>query len=351
MRRSRLSLGALNTGQALIIAAAITALMVLAAHKVVAGALSLGDLVMINAYMIQLFLPLNFLGFVYREVKRALADIARMFNLLEVAGAITDTSGAKALPPGQPSIEFRAVDFGYTPQRRILNGVSFSVPAGRKLAVVGPSGAGKSTLARLLFRFYDVGAGAILVGGVDIRKLALASLRAHIGVVPQDSVLFNDSIYYNIAYGRPGADQHAVEQAARLAHLDHFIARLPRGYDTVVGERGLKLSGGEKQRIAIARTMLKDPAILVFDEATSSLDSQAERAILTAMRELAAARTTLVIAHRLSTVVDADEILVLDQGRIVERGRHAALLAANGLYASMWRIQRQKRGGGSATVA
>ncbi|MDN5939213.1 MAG: ABC transporter ATP-binding protein/permease, partial [Salinisphaera sp.] len=274
LRKSRLSLGVLNSGQALIIAGAITALMVLAAQRVVVGALSLGDLVMINAYMIQLFLPLNFLGFVYREIKRALADIARMFRLLDLQPGIVDGPDAAPLQVTRPTIEFQDVGFGYAADRRILHGVSFAVGAGRKLAVVGPSGAGKSTIARLLFRFYDVDAGAIRVDNRDLRALTQASLRAAIGVVPQDTVLFNDSIYYNIAYGRPDAGRAEVERAARLAHLDGFIAALPRGYETLVGERGLKLSGGEKQRIAIARTMLKDPAILVFDEATSSLDSR-----------------------------------------------------------------------------
>ncbi|MDT0636215.1 ABC transporter ATP-binding protein/permease [Salinisphaera sp. W335] len=341
LRRSRLSLGLLNVAQALIIGGAITAMMILAGRQVVDGAMTVGDLVMINAYMLQLFLPLNFLGFVYREIKRALADISRMFQLLDVEPAIADAPDAVPLAVSQPAVRFDRVSFGYRSDRPILRDVSFEIPAGRKIAVVGASGAGKSTLARLLFRFYDVDAGAITVDGTDIREVTQDSLRAAIGVVPQDTVLFNETIEYNIRYGRPEADRVAVERVARLAHLDAFIAALPEGYDTMVGERGLKLSGGEKQRIAIARTMLKDPAILIFDEATSSLDSHAERAILDAMRDVAADRTTLVIAHRLSTVVDADEIVVLDHGRVVERGRHAALLAVDGRYASMWQLQRQ----------
>lgn len=342
LRRSRLSLGLLNTGQALIIAAAITGMMLLAASQVVEEQMTLGDLVLVNAYMIQLFLPLNFLGFVYREIKRALADIARMFQLLDENAAIRDADDAGPLNAIQPVVRFEHVDFGYSADRRILENVNFDIPAGHKLAVVGPSGAGKSTLARLLFRFYDVDAGRITVDGQDIRGLTQASLRQSIGVVPQDTVLFNDTIYYNIAYGQPDAPREAVERAASLAHLDRFIAGLPQGFDTTVGERGLKLSGGEKQRIAIARTILKDPAILIFDEATSSLDSHAEKAILSAMREVAADRTTLVIAHRLSTVVDADRILVMEDGRVAEAGTHAELLRRRGIYAAMWRLQQEE---------
>jgi ATP-binding cassette subfamily B protein len=342
LRRSRLSLGLLNTGQALIIAAAITGMMLLAASQVVEEQMTLGDLVLVNAYMIQLFLPLNFLGFVYREIKRALADIARMFQLLDENAAIRDADDAGPLNAIQPVVRFEHVDFGYSADRRILENVNFDIPAGYKLAVVGPSGAGKSTLARLLFRFYDVDAGRITVDGQDIRGLTQASLRQSIGVVPQDTVLFNDTIYYNIAYGQPDAPREAVERAASLAHLDRFIAGLPQGFDTPVGERGLKLSGGEKQRIAIARTILKDPAILIFDEATSSLDSHAEKAILSAMREVAADRTTLVIAHRLSTVVDADRILVMEDGRVAEAGTHAELLRHRGIYAAMWRLQQEE---------
>lgn len=342
LRKSRQSLGLLNVGQALIIAGAMTSMMILAAQQVVAGAMTLGDLVLVNAYMIQLFLPLNFLGFVYREIKRALADIARMFRLLDVHAGIQDAPDAKVLQVHRPQVEFHNVDFGYSDERQILHKVSFAIPAASKIAVVGPSGAGKSTLARLLFRFYDVSDGAITIDGTDIRTLTQHSLRAAIGVVPQDTVLFNNTIYYNIAYGKPGADRAEVENAARLAHLDVFIQRLPNGYDTMVGERGLKVSGGEKQRIAIARTILKNPAILVFDEATSSLDSHAERAILFAMREVAEQHTTLVIAHRLSTVVDADQILVMENGRIAEQGTHPDLLAANGIYAAMWELQREE---------
>lgn len=341
LRRSRRSLGLLNTIQALVIACAITAMMMLAASKVVAGAMTLGDLVLVNAYMIQLFVPLNFLGFVYRELKKSMADTARMFALLDVEAGVDDRPDASALASRRPRVDFEQVYFGYQPERRILANVNFSIAPGQKIAVVGHSGAGKSTLARLLFRFYDADAGTIRIDGVDVRELTLASLRDAIGVVPQDTVLFNDSIEYNIAYGAPGASAEAIARAARMAHLDGLLERLPQGLATVVGERGLKLSGGEKQRIAIARAILKDPAILIFDEATSSLDSHAERAITTALSELAAEHTTLVIAHRLSTVVDADRILVMDDGHIVEQGRHAELLAAGGLYADMWRLQQQ----------
>ena len=341
LRRSRRSLGLLNTIQALVIACAITAMMMLAASKVVAGAMTLGDLVLVNAYMIQLFVPLNFLGFVYRELKKSMADTARMFALLDVEAGVDDRPDASALASRRPRVDFEQVYFGYQPERRILADVSFSIAPGQKIAVVGHSGAGKSTLARLLFRFYDADAGTIRIDGVDVRELTLASLRDAIGVVPQDTVLFNDSIEYNIAYGAPGASAEAIARAARMAHLDGLLERLPQGLATVVGERGLKLSGGEKQRIAIARAILKNPAILIFDEATSSLDSHAERAITTALSELAAEHTTLVIAHRLSTVVDADRILVMDDGHIVEQGRHAELLAAGGLYADMWRLQQQ----------
>jgi ATP-binding cassette subfamily B protein len=341
LRRSRLSLGTLNTIQATVIAIAITAMMMLAGSRVVSGDMTLGDLVMINAYMIQLFVPLNFLGFVYRELKKSLADTARMFRLLDVEPGIGDGPDAQALAATRPEVRFENVQFGYQPERRILRGIDFTIAPGRKLAVVGQSGAGKSTLARLLFRFYDVDAGRITVDGTDIRELTVASLRDAIGVVPQDTVLFNDTIEYNIAYGQPDADPAAIANAARMAHLDGLLARLPDGMNTLVGERGLKLSGGGKQRIAIARAILKNPAILVFDEATSSLDSHAEQAITAALAELAADHTTLVIAHRLSTVVDADEIVVMDDGSIVERGTHAALLAADGRYAAMWRLQQR----------
>jgi ATP-binding cassette, subfamily B, heavy metal transporter len=340
--QNRLTLAALNTGQALIIAGALTWMMVRAAQLVAGGTLTLGDFVAINAYMIQLFIPLNLLGFVYREIRRALTDMQRMFGLLQERPAVTDAPGARALRAHRPAIHFENVSFAYHPSRPILQDVSFRIPAGRTVAVVGPSGSGKSTLARLLFRFYDVSAGRITVDGVDIRELTQESLRAHIGVVPQDTVLFNDTLAYNIGYGRPGATPGEVEAVARLAHLDGFIARLPDGYETRVGERGLKLSGGEKQRVAIARALLKNPEILIFDEATSSLDSGAERAILSAIREVAADRTTLVIAHRLSTVTHADEIVLLDHGRILERGPHDELLAARGVYARLWQLQQRE---------
>ena len=341
--QSRLSLAALNTGQALIIAGGLTWMMILAAQNVATGAMTLGDFVAINAYMIQLFIPLNVLGFVYREIRRALTDMQRMFGLLQQHPRVTDAPGARVLHAQRPEVRFEGIGFAYDPARPILRGVSFAIPPGRKVAVVGPSGSGKSTLARLLFRFYDADAGRILVDGTDIRGLTQASLRAHVGVVPQDTVLFNDTLEYNIAYGRPGAARADIERAARLAHLDGFIAQLPEGYATRVGERGLKLSGGEKQRVAIARALLKDPQIMIFDEATSSLDSHAEQAILAAIREVAADRTTLVIAHRLSTITDADLIVFLEQGRVAESGTHARLLAANGPYARAWRLQQREQ--------
>ena len=341
--KNQTSLSALNFGQGAIIATGITLLSYLAADRVTTGEMTLGDLVLVNAFLLQLYMPLNFLGFVYREIKHSLADLERMFGLLEQNAEIDDRPGAPDLVVTRGEVRFERVDFGYTPQRQILFGVDFTVPAGKKVAVVGHSGAGKSTLSRLLFRFYDVTGGRILIDDQDIREVTQQSLRRAIGIVPQDTVLFNDTIYYNIAYGNPEAERSAVLEAARMAHLDHFIESLPEGYDTQVGERGLKLSGGEKQRIAIARALLKDPKIMVFDEATSSLDSRSEQAILQTLREAASACTTLVIAHRLSTIVDADKILVMEQGRIVERGTHRKLLATKGLYAHMWKLQQQEQ--------
>ena len=340
--RNRLSMAALNSGQAFVIAASITAIMTLAAYDVSSGKMTLGDLVLVNAYMMQLFIPLNFLGFVYREIKKSLADIEHMFSLLGEQSKIKDKDDAIDLVLNGSNVRFEHVSFGYKDDRQILSDVSFEIPVGKKVAVVGPSGAGKSTIARLLFRFYDVDGGKITVNNQDVRDLTQQSLRAAIGVVPQDTVLFNNNIYYNIAYGRPDASREEIEQAARLAHLDHFIKRLPQGYDTLVGERGLKVSGGEKQRIAIARMLLKNPGIMVFDEATSSLDSGSEQAILEALSEVAQSNTTLVIAHRLSTIVDADNIIVLDHGRVVEQGTHSALLGKQGIYASLWELQQRE---------
>ncbi|MGH8307104.1 MAG: ABCB family ABC transporter ATP-binding protein/permease [Gammaproteobacteria bacterium] len=340
--KTQYSLSTLNSGQALIIALGVTAMMLLAGYEVVHGRMTLGDFVMVNAYMVQLFMPLNFLGFVYREMKRSIVDMERMFALLDRNTQVADKPGAPVLKVNQGEIRFENVRFGYSKEREILHGVSFTVPAGNKVAVVGPSGAGKSTLARLMFRFYDASDGRILIDGQDIRDVTRDSLRRNIGIVPQDTVLFNDSIYYNIAYGRPDSNRSDIEQAAAMANLKQFIDSLPQAYETMVGERGLKLSGGEKQRVAIARAMLKNPPILVFDEATSSLDSNAEQAILAAMRQLAEHRTSLVIAHRLSTIVDADEIVVLDKGAIVERGTHRELLRVGGLYAQLWTLQQRE---------
>ena len=338
---SEASLGLLNIGQSLVIACAVTALMFLAAEGVAAKSLTLGDLVLVNALLIQLYIPLNFLGMVYREIKQSLADMDRMFRLLAENLEVQDQPGAPDLAPGPAKVEFRGVDFSYEPARQILHGVSFAIAAGQRVAVVGHSGSGKSTLARLLYRFYDVGAGAILVNGRDIREVTQKSLRAAIGIVPQDTVLFNDTIHYNIRYGRPDALPAEVIEAARAAHIHDFIETLPLKYQSTVGERGLKLSGGEKQRVAIARAILKNPSILIFDEATSALDSKSEKAIQAELERIARGRTTLVIAHRLSTVMDADQILVLDHGRIVERGSHRELLATGGEYARMWALQQQ----------
>ncbi|WP_242467882.1 ABCB family ABC transporter ATP-binding protein/permease [Halorhodospira neutriphila] len=337
--KNRVSLAALNSGQALIVGAAVTAMMGMATAQVLGGGMSLGDLTMINAYLLQLFIPLNNLGFVYREMRESLVNVERMFGLLEQPPQVADRPGAAELAPDGGAVRFEGVTFGYQADRPILRGIDFAVGPGQKVALVGPSGAGKSTIARLLFRFYDVDAGRITVNGQDIREVTQRSLRAAIGVVPQDTVLFNDTIRYNIGYGRPGAGDDEIWAAARRAHLDGLIAELPDGLDTLVGERGLKLSGGEKQRIAIARVLLKDPPILVLDEATSSLDSAAEQAILGTLQELAVSRTTLAIAHRLSTIQDADTILLLDGGRIVEAGTHRELLERGGAYARLWRYQ------------
>jgi ATP-binding cassette, subfamily B, heavy metal transporter len=339
---SETSLGLLNSVQAMVIASAVSLLMWRAAAGIVTGKLTLGDLVMVNALLIQLYIPLNFLGVMYREIKQALTDMEKMFRLLGENREVEDKPGAKPLVAGGGAMRFEHVDFSYEASRPILKDVSFEVPAGHKVAVVGPSGSGKSTLARLLFRFYDVNAGRITIDGQDIREVTQASVRAAIGVVPQDTVLFNDTIYYNIAYGRPQATREEIENAARVAHISAFIERLPLKWETTVGERGLKLSGGEKQRVSIARTILKSPPILIFDEATSALDSHTEKSIQAELSEIARNHTTLVIAHRLSTIVDADEILVLDQGRIVERGSFRQLLEANGKFAEMWRLQLEE---------
>ncbi len=339
--KSEHSLSLLNIGQGAIVAVGLSAVMILAARGVAQGALTVGDFVLVNTFLIQLYLPLNFLGTAYREIKQSLVDMENMFELLDIEAEVKDRPSARPLEVAGGEVVFDGVDFGYDAARPILRRVSFTVPAGRTVAIVGPSGAGKSTISRILFRFYDVGRGSVRIDGQDLREVSQASLRAAVGVVPQDTVLFNDTIRYNIGYGRPGAGADEIERAARLARIHDFITGLPDGYETQVGERGLKLSGGEKQRVAIARTILKDSPILVLDEATSALDSRTEKEIQASLQAVAAHRTTLIIAHRLSTVVEADEILVLDEGRIVERGRHEKLLRLGGRYAAMWARQQE----------
>lgn len=339
--RSTTSLSLLNSMQGLVIASGVTVMMMMASDEVVNGRMSVGDLVMVNAFLLQLFIPLNFLGFVYREIRHSLADMERMFNLLKTPAEVEDRDDANDLVPGQASVSFENVGFSYDERRQVLKGVTFEIPAGKTVAVVGHSGAGKSTLSRLLYRFYDVTEGAILIDKQNIRDVTQQSVRSSIGVVPQDTVLFNDSIYYNIAYGRPDASREEVIQAAKHAHIHEFIETLPDGYETMVGERGLKLSGGEKQRVAIARTILKAPEILVFDEATSALDSATEKNIQAELEAISADTTTLIIAHRLSTVQHADQILVMEDGQIIERGTHSELLALGGVYSHMWALQKE----------
>ncbi len=340
--KSQTSLSALNFGQSVIIAVGVTVIMIMAAQGVVDGNMTLGDLVLVNAFLLQLFIPLNFLGIVYSQLKHALTDMHLMFDVLNKEPEITDRPDARPLDPGDGEIRFEHVSFAYEQDRPILHDINFTVATGQKVAVVGPSGAGKSTLARLLFRFYETGSGRILINNQDISRVTQDSLRSSIGIVPQDTVLFNESLFYNIGYARPSASRDEIEQAARVANIHSFIEGLPQGYDTIVGERGLKLSGGEKQRVAIARAVLKNPRILVFDEATSSLDSHSEQAILVALREAAAHHTSLVIAHRLSTIVDADYILVMEAGRIIESGVHQSLLAEGGTYARLWTLQQKE---------
>jgi ATP-binding cassette, subfamily B, heavy metal transporter len=343
--RVQVSLNMLNLGQAAIIATGLTVIMLMAAGSMTRGEMTIGSFVLINTYLMQLYQPLNFLGMVYMTIKQGLVDMEQMFTLMRLQPEIVDTPGARPLLAGAAPAEVRFDDvrFGYRPNREILHGVSFTIPAGKRVAIVGPTGSGKSTISRLLFRFYDVTGGRVLIDGQDIRDVTQASVRAAIGVVPQDTVLFNDTIRYNIGYGNPAASQAEIEQAARLAQVHDFVTRLPEGYDTMVGERGLKLSGGEKQRVAIARTILKDPRILILDEATSALDSRTEQEIQGAFRAAMRDRTTLVIAHRLSTVIDADEIIVLHDGVIEERGRHAELLARDGLYTRLWAMQAKEQ--------
>ena len=348
--KSNTSLALLNIGQGAIIAVGLTMIMWMAADGVVAGTMTIGDFAMVNAYLIQLYMPLNFLGFVYREIKQSLIDMEQMFRLLDENPEVADSPGAVPLAIKGGELRFENVSFAYDARREVLNDISFTVPAGKTVAIVGPSGSGKSTISRLLFRIYDVSGGRITIDGQDVRDLTQVSLRAAIGMVPQDTVLFNDTVFYNIAYGRPGASPAEVEGAARTAQIHDFIMALPDGYQSTVGERGLKLSGGEKQRVAIARTVLKAPAILIFDEATSALDSRTEQDIVKALKTVSKDRTTVTVAHRLSTVVDADEILVLEAGRIVERGSHPDLLAMNGRYADMWARQQQQEKAREALV-
>jgi ATP-binding cassette subfamily B protein len=349
--QSEQTLNMLNAGQATIIAVGLTVVMLMAGAGVADGSMTVGDFVLVNTYLIQLYMPLNILGFMYRELRQGLTDMESMFALLGQKQEVADAPGARALAAGAGEVRFDAVRFGYRPDREILKGVSFAVPPGRTLAIVGPTGAGKSTISRLLFRFYDTNDGRVLVDGQDVREVTQESLRAAVGVVPQDTVLFNDTIRYNIAYGRPDATEAEIIEAATLAQVHDFVSRMPQGYDTMVGERGLKLSGGEKQRVAIARTILKNPRILILDEATSALDTRTEQEIQSALKSVATGRTTLVIAHRLSTVVEADEIIVLQDGRIAERGDHPSLIAKGGLYAGMWQRQAEAVAAAEAAAA